>query len=99
MENKPEINLKVFVEELIEYGRSINVEMTFNPYTFELIHIYGLTAAKKELLSDTLDLIIDEVLAASENVEDEEVDLALNRLGTYIEQLNAVSLVKKQVLH
>lgn len=99
MKIKPELDIKLFTEEFSEYGQSLGLDITFNPYTYELIYIYGLSPAKKELLVETLDLIMEELLATFEEVDDEEVDRVLSMINDYINTISNINLLDKQLLH
>lgn len=99
MEIKPELNLKMFTEEFTEYGLSLGVDITFNPYTFDLLQVYGLTPAKKELLIETMDLIIDELLDSFESIDDEDVDAVLTKLNSYADTITHINPNDKQLLH
>ena len=99
MDIKPDLNLKMFTEELVEYGQSFGLDITFNPYNLDLLQIYGLTPAKKELLIETLDLILEELLASFDEIEDEEVDAVLTKLNTYINTIEGMNLNTSQLLH
>lgn len=99
MTDIPEVNLTTFIEEFTDFAQGLGVYLLFNPQTNQLVSIHGLSPAKKELLLETLDLIIDEVLATYDSVDDENVDYALSRLNSYADFLTTFDVTKRDTTH